>query len=285
MSDADADADHPEDKTAASSVLAALPPEGEAALATIGAESREVLDTLGGLGMMAFRALTGIARYGVEWSATIRQFYLMGVRSLGLALMVGLFTGMVFSLQFIVALARFGAADTVGRVTSLAIFRELGPVLTSLMVGGRIAAGITAELGSMQVSEQIDAIRALGADPIRKLVAPRITAGVLMMPLLTALADLVAVLGACVIAFLEHGLSLTYFYKSVVETNQIGDVLSGLVKTVVFGFLIALAGCYQGFQTRGGTEGVGQSTTRTVVLVTVSILFADFILTKLLLSL
>jgi phospholipid/cholesterol/gamma-HCH transport system permease protein len=137
----------------------------------------------------------------------------------------------------------------------------------------------------MQVSEQIDAIRALGADPTRKLVVPRVVAGVLMLPLLTVLADLVAIIGACLIAFLENGLSLTYFYESVLEANRVGDVMSGLLKTVVFGFLIALVGCYQGMRTRGGTEGVGQSTTQTVVLVAVSVLLSDFILTKLLLSL
>jgi phospholipid/cholesterol/gamma-HCH transport system permease protein len=266
-------------------VLALIPAEGEQALAALGAEARGFFDTLGGIATLGWRSIQIATRGGIELESTLRQLYLIGVRSLGLALLVGTFTGMVFSLQFIVALERFGAAQTVGTVTSLAIFRELGPVLTSLMVGGRIASGIAAEIGSMQVSEQIDAIRALGADPTRKLVVPRVVAGVLMLPLLTVLADVVAIVGACLIAFLENGLSLTYFYESVIEANRVGDVLSGLVKTIVFGFLIALVGCYQGMRTRGGTEGVGQSTTRTVVLVAVSVLLSDFILTKLLLSL
>jgi phospholipid/cholesterol/gamma-HCH transport system permease protein len=280
-----ADPEEPGAEDHESGVLALIPAEGEEALAAIGAEARGFFDTLGGIAILGARTVSIAARGGIEADATLRQLYLIGVRSLSLALLVGTFTGMVFSLQFIVALERFGAAQTVGTVTSLAIFRELGPVLTSLMVGGRIAAGIAAEIGSMQVSEQIDAIRALGADPVRKLVVPRVVAGVLMLPLLTVLADLVAILGACLIAFLENGLSLTYFYESVIEANRVGDVMSGLIKTLVFGFLIALVGCYQGMRTRGGTEGVGQSTTQTVVLVAVSVLLSDFILTKLLLSL
>jgi phospholipid/cholesterol/gamma-HCH transport system permease protein len=268
----------------AEALLGRLPFEAGERVADIGAESRRFFDTLGGIGVLAYRAIRGMGWGQIEWPDAVRQCFLMGVRSLSLALLVGAFTGMVFSLQFIVALERFGAAQTVGRVTSLAIFRELGPVLTSLMVGGRVGSGIAAEIGSMNVSEQIDAIRALGADPVKKLVVPRIIAGVMTLPLLVVLADGVAIIGACLIAWLEHGLSMTYFYESVVDTNRVQDVLSGLFKTVVFGFLIALVGCYQGMETRGGTEGVGQSTTRTVMLVSVSILMADFILTKVLLS-
>lgn len=266
-------------------LLQILSEEGERALARVGAESRPILDVLGGAALLIGSTLRSMVRAKIEWRETLRQGYAIGVRSLSLALLTGIFTGMVFALQFIVTLERFGAAQTVGKVVSLAIFRELGPVLTCLMVGGRVAAGIAAELGSMQVTEQIDAIRALGADPVRKLVVPRVIAATLMFPLLTALADLVGITGAATIAFLEHDLTFSYFYNSVVETSRLQDALGGISKTFVFGFLIAILGCWQGFQTRGGTEGVGQSTTRTVVLVSITVFISDFLLTKLLLAL
>lgn len=257
-----------------------IPLEGERALAHVGARWRPIFDLLGGASILFARALGTMARGQIEIHETLRQTYLIGVHSLPLTLLTAVFTGMVFALQFMVALEKFGAAETVGSVVSLAIFRELGPMLTCLMVGSRVASGIAAELGSMQVSEQIDAIRALGADPVKKLVVPRLIACTLALPLLTVIADVIGILGAMAVAWVEYGLGFTYFYTSVLETNELTDVFSGIIKTVFFGVLVALAGCHQGFRTRGGTEGVGRATTTTVVVVSVAIFIADFILTK-----
>lgn len=260
--------------------LPLIPAEGERALASVGARWRPIFEIMGGGSILFGRAVNGMARGQIELHETLRQTYLIGVHSLPLTLLTAVFTGMVFALQFMVALQKFGAAETVGSVVSLAIFRELGPMLTCLMVGSRVASGIAAEIGSMQVSEQIDAIRALGADPVKKLVIPRLIACTLAMPLLTIIACVVGIIGAMGVAWVEYGLGFTYFYSSVLETNQVTDVFSGIIKTVFFGVLIALAGCQQGFQTRGGTEGVGRSTTTTVVVVSVAIFIADFVLTK-----
>ncbi len=257
-----------------------LPAEGERALAHVGERWRPIFDIMGGAAILFGKSIVAMFRGQIEVKETFRQTYLIGVRSLPLTLLTAVFTGMVFALQFMVALEKFGAAETVGSVVSLAIFRELGPMLTCLMVGSRVASGIAAELGSMQVSEQIDALRALGADPVKKLVVPRLIACTLAMPLLTIIADIIGILGAMAVAWVEYGLGFMYFYSSVLETNQLTDVFSGIIKTVFFGVLIALAGCHQGFQTRGGTEGVGRATTTTVVVVSVAIFIADFILTK-----
>lgn len=260
--------------------LPLIPAEGERALAHVGARWRPIFEIMGGGALLFGRAAACMVKGEIELRETARQLYLIGVHSLPLTLLTAIFTGMVFALQFMVALQKFGAAETVGSVVSLAIFRELGPMLTCLMVGSRVASGIAAEIGSMAVSEQLDAIRALGADPVKKLVVPRLIACTLAMPLLTIIACVVGIIGAMGVAWVEYGLGFTYFYTSVLETNEVTDVFSGIIKTVFFGVLIALAGCQQGFQTRGGTEGVGRSTTTTVVVVSVAIFISDFILTK-----
>lgn len=168
-----------------------------------------------------------------------------------------------------------------GSVVSLSIVRELGPVLTSIMVGARIGSGIAAEIGSMQVTEQIDAMRALGASPIKKLVSPKIFAGLITLPLLTVTADFIGIFGGLIIATFELDIDHIFYINSILTTITISDFLSGIGKTVFFGLLIAVIGCYFGLKTSGGTTGVGRSTTISVVTISISILIADFFLTKL----
>jgi len=162
--------------------------------------------------------------------------------------------------------------------------RELAPSLTALVVGSRIAAGIAAELGSMTVTEQVDAIRALGADPIRRLVVPRLIACIIIMPLITFVAFILGMLSSMLVAALSYGIPMEFFFSTALDSLRITDFTSGVFKTPFFGFLIAILGCYFGLQTRGGTEGVGRSTTRSVVVVSISILMADALLTQIFVS-
>jgi phospholipid/cholesterol/gamma-HCH transport system permease protein len=173
----------------------------------------------------------------------------------------------------------------VGSVVSLSLVRELGPVLTALMVGGRVGAGIAAELGSMAVTEQVDAIRAMGADPVKKLVVPRVVACVLIMPILTAFSNVLGIAGAMVVAQLTADVSMVYFFHATAASVGLADIAGGLAKTVFFGFFIAIIACYQGLETSGGTEGVGKSTTSTVVITSITTLAVDFVLTNILLGL
>jgi len=210
----------------------------------------------------------------------IYQLEQLGVRSLAIAAATAVFVGIVMTIQFAVAMEAFGAKDTLGRVIGVSEARELAPSLTALVVGSRIAAGIAAELGSMTVTEQVDAIRALGADPIRKLIVPRLVACIVIMPLLTFIAFLLGMLSSMLVAALSYGIPMEFFSSTALDSLRITDFVSGVAKTPFFGFLIALLGCYFGLQTRGGTEGVGRSTTRSVVVVSVSILMADALLTQ-----
>jgi phospholipid/cholesterol/gamma-HCH transport system permease protein len=213
------------------------------------------------------------------------QVLQIGVRSLALGIVMSAFAGMVLAFQFGFGLERFGAKLFIGQVTVTSIFRELGPILTALVVGARVGAGIAAELGGMVVTEQIDAVRALGADPVTELVAPRIVACTLALPLLTIVADLVGVVGGMFVAALQYKVGAQQFLHGVYHFVTINDFTSGLTKSVFFGFLVGVIACYQGMRTTGGTEGVGHATTRAVVDIALTVLCADFLLTKLLVSL
>jgi phospholipid/cholesterol/gamma-HCH transport system permease protein len=191
----------------------------------------------------------------------------------------------VLALQSAYSLEAFGGKQFIGRVVSLSLVRELGPVLTALMVGGRVGSGITAELGSMTVTEQVDALRAMAISPVRRLVAPRVLATVIMMPVLSAIADLLGILGGLAIAVLSLQISAADYITSIWQQLQISDIGSGLAKTVFFGLEIAAIGSYNGLQVSGGAAAVGQATTRTVVAASISILISDFFLTKLFLAL
>ena len=199
--------------------------------------------------------------------------------------LTAVFTGMVLALQMGSWLTRFGARPYGGRVLALSMLREMGPVLTALMIGGRVGAGITAELGSMKVTEQIDAMRSLGVNPIQKLVFPRVIALVVMLPLLTIVADFVGIVGGMFITVMEHGISGSFYLNSIIQFIRFQDVYSGLGKTFFFGFFIAVIACYNGLEVSGGADGVGRATTQTVVMTSITILISDFFLTKFFLQL
>ncbi|MFO0567895.1 MAG: ABC transporter permease [Polyangiaceae bacterium] len=236
---------------------------------------------LGQVAHMTARTTRALFKRPFEGRAIIAQFESLGVKSVGIVVVTSVFIGMVMAVQFAFGLRKFGGMEYTGRVVGLSFARELAPTLTAVIVGGRIGAGMAAEVGSMAVTEQIDALRALGADPFKKLVLPRVFASVLVMPVLGALALVLGFTGAMLITDFQFGIPASFFFYSALGTVTMKDFLSGMMKTPFFGAIIALVGCHFGMNTRGGTEGVGNSTTRTVVVVSISILIADFFLTKL----
>jgi len=255
-------------------------------LGGVSAIGRGVLDfvgTFGGVAALTWGVISSQLRGPREWSATIQQLRVVGVQSMSIAFLTAAATGMIFAVQFGWGLRRFGASLYSGKLVSMAFVMELGPVLTSLVVGARIGAGITAELGSMRVTEQIDAIRALGANPVGKLVAPRVIACTLAMPILVMMADLIGTTAAMFITMAQVGVSARFYWDQVLSTVGMGDLCHGLIKTVFFGYIIGILGCFYGMGTWGGTRGVGRSTTESVVAIAITILIADFFLTKLLL--
>jgi phospholipid/cholesterol/gamma-HCH transport system permease protein len=211
---------------------------------------------------------------------TVEQFDAIGVGSLTVVLLTGFFTGAVLALQTGMSLDQFGARPYVGRLVSASMVRELGPVLTALMITGRVGSGIAAELGSMGVTQQINALRALGTDPIRKLVVPRVLAGVFMVPVLTIVSDFTGVCGGWVIARFQLGVASSLYWTSVVDGLQVQDAWMGLVKPFFLGFVIVTIGCHVGLRVRGGTQGVGRATTQAVVAGSVAVLAVDFFVTK-----
>jgi len=245
---------------------------------------RRAIEQLGELAVLLGRTIARAVKPPLSLTAIAYQVEVLGLRSLSIASLTAVFAGLVLSLQFAFFMARFGVQHTVGKVVSLSIFRELGPVLTALTVGARIGSGIAAELGSMKVTEQIDAIRALGADPIKKLAVPRVFACVIVMPALTVLADVFALVAGSAVVKVEYEIPFEQFYRSAIDTAKMGDFTSGIVKSAIFGIIIAAVGCYKGFTVEGGTEGVGRATTETVAIASVSVCLADFFLTKLFLS-
>lgn len=238
------------------------------------------VDHMGGIGILTGRTAMSFARRPLEIASTIYQVESLGVRSLGIVAVTSVFIGMVMTIQFAFGLQRFGGIEYIPRVIVLSFLRELGPTLTAIIVGGRIGSGMAAEVGAMNVTEQVDAIRALGGDPAKKLVLPRVVAAMIVMPFLSVFADALGTLGAMFVAAAEYNIRPRLFMQSSLETVLLSDLFSGLAKTPIFGFIIAIVGCHFGLTTRGGTEGVGQSTTRTVVVVSIAILVADYCLTR-----
>lgn len=234
------------------------------------------------LSLAAFRQMPHLRR---ELRLLLEQLDEVGVRSLSIVNLTAVFLGMVLALQMGIFLAKFGAQIFVSRIVGVSLLREMAPVLTALMVGGRVGAGITAELGSMAVTEQIDAIRSLGADPIRKLVAPRLIALLVMLPLLTVIADAVGVAGGCLISATELGLSVDFYTRSLLQALAFSDLFSGLGKAFFFAYFIGIIACFNGLNVHGGADGVGRATTATVVASSVTVLVGDFFLSKLFLSL
>jgi phospholipid/cholesterol/gamma-HCH transport system permease protein len=215
----------------------------------------------------------------------IEQFEDIGVGSLTVVLLTGFFTGAALALQTGQTLDRFGARSLVGQLVSASMIRELGPVLTGLMLAGRVGSGIAAELGSMAVTDQINALRALGTDPMRKLVVPRVLAGTFMAPVLTVLADTFAIVAGWIIAVTSLRVGSSTYWSAVLDGLYLQDAWQGLAKPFVLGFVIMTIGCHVGLRTRGGTQGVGRATTNAVVAASVAVIAVDFFLTPLLINL
>jgi phospholipid/cholesterol/gamma-HCH transport system permease protein len=211
------------------------------------------------------------------------QMDVIGIGSLPIVLLSGFFIGAVMVLQTATQFERFGASSLTGDAVAIALVRELGPTITALLVAGRNASGIASELGSMVITEQVDAMRAMGTDPIRKLVTPRIVATVLMLPLLTAAADFFGLMGGYLVSYMTLHLDAVQFWTRAVQALEFGDLMQGMSKPVFFGLILSSVGCYQGLSVRGGTQGVGRATTSAVVVASVSVLVSNFFISRVLL--
>ena len=243
--------------------------------------SKQFLSNVQDYSEMAVRSLANLATGPRYFQDLLDQMDDIGVGSLPIVLVSGFFIGAVMVLQTGSQFVRFGQTALTGDIVSLALVRELGPTLTGILVAGRCASGIASELGSMLVTEQVDAMRAMGTDPSRKLVTPRVLATILMLPLLTALNDFVGLLGGCVASVFSLRLGAVEFWTRAINALDFADIMQGMMKPMVYGFILATVGCYKGLTARGGTQGVGRATTQAVVVASVLIIAADVVLTKL----
>jgi len=236
--------------------------------------------TTGALAVFAVDGLSHLLRPPFYWRMFGRALLEIGYFSLPVVALTAIFTGMVLALQSYTGFSRFSAEGAVANVVVLSVTRELGPVLAGLMVAGRIGAAMAAEIGTMRVTDQIDALSTLSTNPMKYLVAPRLAAGIIALPLLVVVADVLGVMGGFIVSTLKLGFNTTTYLHNTLDFVQTMDVVSGLVKAAVFGFLIALMGCYQGYNSRGGAEGVGAATTAAVVGASILILAFDYVLTE-----
>ncbi len=241
----------------------------------------DIAEQTGGLGFLTARAFLAMFRPPYEIGLWVRQMEQIGVRSLFVASITTIFTGMVLALQTALSLPSLGVKYYIGSVVSKSLVRELGPVLTALIVGGRIGSGMTAEIGTMKVTEQIDALRAMATDPVKKLVVPKLVATLVMLPALTLIGDALGIIGGLIVAAFTLKLTPGLYLNDVFDSLTLGDVGSGIAKSFFFGYFIAIVGCYNGLNTTGGADGVGRATTNTVVLAAILVLISDFFLTKL----
>ncbi|MGP0019636.1 MAG: MlaE family ABC transporter permease [Candidatus Sulfotelmatobacter sp.] len=246
--------------------------------------AKEKIQSVQDYTLLAAQAVGNLFRKPFYFADMVQQADLIGVGSLPIVVLTGFFTGGVLALQTANTLQRFGSITLIGELVSTSMIRELGPVLTGLMVAGRNSSGMASELGSMVVTEQIDAMRALGTDPMKKLVTPRVTATVFMLFFLSIISDLVGLTGGLFVAKLFLALDARQYWANAWQTLVFQDIFMGLIKPVLFGFIIATVGCYYGMTARGGTQGVGRATTQAVVTASVLILVTDFFVTKLLIS-
>jgi phospholipid/cholesterol/gamma-HCH transport system permease protein len=246
--------------------------------------AKKIIGSVQEYSILSARAVSNLFSKPRYIADTYTQMDSIGFGSLPIVVLTGFFTGCVLALQAAVTLKEFGAVNMTGKLVSLSMVKELGPVLTGLMVSGRNTSGMASELGSMKVSEQIDAMRALGTDPIRKLVAPRLVASIVMLFFLTIIADAFGTAGGAVVSVVLLRLNAGAFIHSSYMALQYGDIVEGLVKPLFSGFIIATVGCYYGLKTTGGTRGVGQSTTQAVVVSSVAIILCDFLVTQLMIG-
>jgi phospholipid/cholesterol/gamma-HCH transport system permease protein len=254
------------------------------AISAIDRTAKQIVLTVQEYSLFASRALLNLFHPPIYWTDFLIQSDIIGVGSLPIVFLSGFFTGGVLALQSAATLSEFGAAVVTGQFVSLTMIRELGPVLTGIMVAGRNASSMASELGSMVVTEQIDAMRALGVDPMRKLVTPRIFASIVMLLFLVVVADAFGIMGgAAVTVFLNHQNATQYFHMAY-EHLHYPDIIQGLVKPLFFGYILSSTGCFYGMRTTGGTEGVGRSTIWAVVNSSVLIIAVDFVITHILLT-
>ena len=239
------------------------------------------LVTVGQLSSLTARAFAAMVAPPYRVGSWVRQAEQIGVRSLLVAGITTTFTGMVLALQTAYSLPNLGVKFYVGTLVSKSIVRELGPVLVALIVGGRIGAGMTAEIGTMKVTEQIDALRSMACDPVKELVAPRLIATIVMLPALTVIGDLLGILGGLAVAVFQLNITGAFYINQVLDALTLQDVCSGIGKSFFFAYFITIIGCYNGLTTRGGADGVGRATTNTVVFASILVLVSDFFLTKL----
>jgi phospholipid/cholesterol/gamma-HCH transport system permease protein len=239
------------------------------------------LTTAGRISILTVRGLRATVRSPYELDAWVREMEKIGVRSLGVAAVTTIFTGMVLALQTAYSLPSLGVKYYIGTVVAKSVVRELGPVLTALIVGGRIGAGISAEIGTMRVTDQIDAMRSMAADPVKKLVVPKIVATFLMLPALTAIGNFLGIIGGLLIAVFQLQITAGFYLNDVLNALTLGDLFSGVGKSFFFAYFITVIACHNGFYTEGGADGVGRATTNTVVMSAIMVLVSDFFLTKL----
>jgi len=246
--------------------------------------AKETVQALQDYSQLAGQSISNLFRHPRYLADTMQQADLIGFGSLPIVVLTGLSIGAELALNSANTLQRFGSLSLIGQLVSVGMVRELGPIITGLMVAGRNASGMASELGSMIVTEQIDAMRALGTDPMKKLVTPRVTATVFMLFFLTIISDLLGLFGGAVISTFMFGMDWHQYWSTSYQILVFQDVLMGLVKPLLFGFIIATIGCYYGMTAKGGTQGVGRATTQAVVASSVMILVTDLLVTKLLMS-
>jgi phospholipid/cholesterol/gamma-HCH transport system permease protein len=253
-------------------------------LSTIGRRVLDLFTIAGQLALFVIRAISHCFRPPFYFRNVVQQFWTIGYNSLPVVGLTALFTGAVLALQASVGFSKLTAPSAIPLLVVVSVTRELGPVLASLMVAGRVGAAIAAELGTMRVTEQIDALDTLATNPMKYLVVPRVLAGLLMMPLLVLIADVVGVMGGFMVSSFILGLNESAYLLNTIAALHPADVISGLVKAAVFGLIITLLGCFNGYHSRGGAQGVGAATTNAVVYASVLILFFDYFLTELFLT-
>jgi phospholipid/cholesterol/gamma-HCH transport system permease protein len=246
--------------------------------------AKEKIESVQDYSVLAGRSLSNLFSQPRYYADTLMQADSIGVGSLPIVVLIGFFTGAVLALQTASTLEKFGSLSLTGQLVAFSMVRELGPVLTGILVAGRNSSGMASELGSMKVTEQIDAMRAMGVDPTKKLVTPRVIASVVMLFFLSIISDLVGLAGGWFISYFLLGLDSNQYWTTAYQSLRFGDVFMGLSKPVVFGFIISSIGCYYGMTAKGGTQGVGRATTQAVVAASVLIVVTDFFLTKLLMA-
>ena len=251
---------------------------------SVGQTTIKFIADIGGLFLMIVGVIRALPTVFKRIKLVLEQMLMMGVRSLPLVILTSIFTGSVTAWQAAYQFKGFVPLEWLGLTVAKSVFIELGPVLTSLVIAGRVGASIAAELGTMRVTEQIDAMESMGIDPIGYLVMPRMIAGIIMVPVLVMFANIIAIAGGMLVAIYMVNISMEMFTESIRSYVYISDVISGLQKAVGFGGIIALMGCYNGFNASGGAEGVGQATTKAVVLASVLILIADYVMATILFS-